>query len=617
MAGGTEAVDQIYRERSQRFAEMRDECGKRSRLVAHIRVVIFIAAGLSILRLLEPSSWVGPTWFAAAAVLSLAFLGLVLYHNTLKARCQWYEDLSKLADEGLARRARDWAALREHDDVAPTREHPYAEDLDLFGHESLFALLGTVGTQTGRRTLRTWLLEPAEPQTIRERQAAVAELAKLIDEREEITVRGRMMPEESLDRVETFLAWAEDEPWLVRKRLLTWAARFLSIVPAVFIALDIADIVPYTAWVLALIVNLAFTYLAGGGRIHKTFDRAFARESSVQQYAELFRLLSSTAFRTKALQRIGSLLAAGAVSPYTQMRRLHRLNALSEVRFSMPYIAIQALTLWDFHVMPLLEKWQATAGRQVRSWLSALGEADALAALSTLHFDNPGWALPDISKEKDRVVEAEGLGHPLLADDVRVANDVTLGPQSTFTLITGSNMSGKSTLLRAIGTNVVLARAGGPVCATSMRMPPLRLETSMRVRDSLQQGLSHFMAELERLKGVVDTAREAATDGGSTLLYLLDDIFQGTNSAERQIAARKVITYLLATPAIGAVTSHDLELAETEKLSAACAPIHFSETIEEGPEGRRITFDYKLRPGIATSSNALKLLEIVGLDSAD
>ena len=617
MAGRAGEVDLVYRERSQRFAEMQHTCAKRSRLVANVRLVLFIATGLSMLRLLDPSAWIGVTWFAVAAVLSLAFLALVLYHNALKARCQWYEDLSNLNDEGLARRARDWAALPEHDDVAPAREHPYAEDLDLFGHESLFALLGTVGTQPGRRTLRAWLLEPAESQTIRERQAAVAELARLIDEREEITVRGRMMPEESPKRVETFLAWAEDEPWLVRKRLVIWTARLLSIVPAVFIALDVADIIPYTAWVLALIVNLAFTYVAGGGRVHKTFDRAFARESSVQQYAELFRLLSSTAFQTKALQRIGSLLAAGAVSPYTQMRRLHRLNALSEVRFSMPYIGIQALTLWDFHVMLRLEKWQATAGRQVRSWLSALGEADALAALATLHFDNPGWAFPDISKEKDSSVEAEGLGHPLLADDVRVANDVTVGPQSTFLLITGSNMSGKSTLLRAIGTNVVLARAGGPVCATSMRMPPLRLETSMRVRDSLQQGLSHFMAELERLKGVVDTARKAAKDGGSILLYLLDDIFQGTNSAERQIAARKVITYLLATPAIGAVTSHDLELAETEKLSGACVPVHFSETIEEGPAGRRITFDYKLRPGIATSSNALKLLEIVGLDSAD
>ncbi len=617
MTGGIAAVDDIYRERSRRFAAMQEACARRSRLVANGRLVLFIAAGLSILRLLDPSAWIGFTWFAAAGGLSVAFLALVLYHNALKARCRWYEDLSKLNDEGLARRARDWAVLPEQADIDLTREPPYAEDLDLFGRESLFALLSTVGTPPGRRQLRAWLLEPSEPGTIRERQAAVAELATLIDEREEITVRGRMMPDEPPARLETFLAWAEDEPWLSRKKPLVWSARLLSAVPAAFVVLDIADVVPYTAWVLALIVNLAFSYLAGGGRIHTTFGRAFARESSVLQYAELIRLLSTTEFKAAALGRIRSRLTAGADSPYKQMRRLHRLNALSEVRFSMPYIAIQAATLWDFHVMVLLEKWQVGAGRQVRSWLSALGEADAMAALATLNFDNPDWAFPHISADEGGKLEAEGLGHPLLADDVRIANDVSVGPACTFLLVTGSNMSGKSTLLRAVGTNVVLARAGGPVCATSMRMPPLRLETSMRVRDSLQQGLSHFMAELERLKGVVDSAREAATDGGSTLLYLLDDIFQGTNSAERQIAARKVITYLLDTPAIGAVTSHDLELADTKELSSACVPVHFSETIEEGPEGRRISFDYKLRPGIATSSNALKLLEMVGLDSTD
>jgi DNA mismatch repair ATPase MutS len=173
-------------------------------------------------------------------------------------------------------------------------------------------------------------------------------------------------------------------------------------------------------------------------------------------------------------------------------------------------------------------------------------------------------------------------------------------------------MSGKSTLLRAIGTNVVLARAGGPLCASKMRLPPVTLETSMRVHDSLQAGLSHFMAELQRLKHVVTAARSA--DGKAVLLYLLDDIFQGTNTVERQVAARKVIKHLLDTGAIGAVTSHDLALADTDELSVARDPVHFTESIEETADGPRITFDYKLKPGIATSKNALKLLEIVGLD---
>jgi DNA mismatch repair ATPase MutS len=296
------------------------------------------------------------------------------------------------------------------------------------------------------------------------------------------------------------------------------------------------------------------------------------------------------------------------------MMRLHRLLDLAEVRRSMLYLPIQAFTLWDFHVLLRLERWQVRAGRHARSWISALGEMDALAALSALHFDNPNWAFPDIVAEAEPLIEATDLGHPLLADDVRVGNDVRIGPPGSFLLITGSNMSGKSTLLRAIGTNVVLARAGAPVCAAALRLPPVILETSMRIHDSLQQGLSHFMAELERLKGVVETARRVEAEGDGSMLYLLDDIFQGTNTVERQIAARKVIDYLLTTGAIGGVTSHDLQLADTEPLKSACDPVHFTERIEEGSTDTAISFDYKLRPGIATSKNALKLLEIVGLD---
>jgi ABC-type multidrug transport system fused ATPase/permease subunit len=609
-------VGQIYRERSQRFAAMRDRCAARSRLLTHVRLIAFIAAGLSVLRLLEPDAWNGPFWPLLTAVLVVLFLALVVYHSELRLRCRWYADLSKLNDEALARLARDWAALPESDGVVADPEHPFADDLDLFGDASIFSLLGTIGTPPGRSTLRDWLLAPAEPRTILERQAAVVELAPLIDEREEITARGRLLPEATPELVEQFLAWAEGEPWLAPRRWLVWTARLLPLVSAALILLNIAGIVSYTTWVIALAVNLAFSSIAGKG-VRDTLDRVFARENAFQQYAALFRLLSNASFSAPALRRLQSRLTGDRASAHVQMARLHRLEALAEVRHSMMNLPIQALTLWDFYVLLRLEKWQLTAGRHTRTWLSALGESDALAALAALHFDNPRWAFPQIVDDGSPTVDAKQLGHPLLPDEVRVANDVKLGPPGTFLLVTGSNMSGKSTLLRAIGTNVVLAGAGAPVCASSMRTPPVRLETSMRVHDSLQRGLSHFMAELERLKGVVEAARRAGTDGGSTLLYLLDDIFQGTNTAERQIAARRVITYLLATPAIGAVTSHDLRLADTEELSTACEPVHFTEKIEESTDGPTISFDYKLRPGIATSSNALKLLEVVGLDSQE
>jgi DNA mismatch repair ATPase MutS len=194
-----------------------------------------------------------------------------------------------------------------------------------------------------------------------------------------------------------------------------------------------------------------------------------------------------------------------------------------------------------------------------------------------------------------------------------VDNDVRVGPEGTFLLVTGSNMSGKSTLLRAIGVNIVLAGAGGPVCARWLRLPPVELWTSMRVQDSLEEGVSYFMAELKRLKQVVDAGRRLA-GGEMRLFYLLDEILHGTNTAERQLAARRVVMYLVEQGALGAVSTHDLTFADSPAVAAAARMFHFSETFSNGPGGPQMSFTYKLTPGIATSTNALKLMQIVGLD---
>ncbi len=611
---GGPALD--YRQRSERFAALRDACAARSKRLAHVRLGLF-ALGAALL------FWPGPVvdrlgvpgLLVIATLLVISFLALVIHHNRVKERRDWYERLLQLNGEGLARLARDWSALPVGPE-APAEGRALAEDLDLFGPASLASLLSMVGTPPGRETLRRWLLDVSDPETIRARQAAVAELAPLIDLREEITVRGRLMTQTTAEAVERFLEWSEGEPWLTsRRRWLTWSAWSLPPVAAALIVLNALGLVSYVTWAAVLLFNLGLTFSVRR-EIHEIFDRAFAQERAFQQFAALFHRVSTTPFQSATLQKLQTDLSGGAVEADREMKRLDRLLRLAEVRFSMFYGPIQALTLWDFHVIRRLERWQLTSGRRARVWLATLGEADALAALATLTHDNPDWVFPEIVEDGPPSIAARGIGHPLLPDGVRVVNDVTLGPPGSFLLVTGSNMSGKSTLLRAIGMNVVLARAGASVCASEMRTPAVRLETSMRVHDSLQMGLSHFMAELERLRAVVEAARRAREDGGP-LLYLLDDIFQGTNSEERRIAARKVIAHLVAAGAIGGVTSHDLQLAETEALAMSCAPVHFSERVEEGPDGPRITFDYKLRPGFASSKNALKLLELVGLDGGD
>jgi DNA mismatch repair ATPase MutS len=291
------------------------------------------------------------------------------------------------------------------------------------------------------------------------------------------------------------------------------------------------------------------------------------------------------------------------------MRRLNNILGFAELRrgAAIFHFPIQALTLWDFWVFFALDRWRRTTGRRVRVWLQAVGELDALALLASARRDNPDWCLPDISP--DPHIEAVAAAHPLIPDVRRVSNDVTVGPPGTLLLITGSNMSGKSTLLRAIGLNVVLGQAGGPVCAARFNMPESDLQSSIRVQDSLELGLSYFMAALARLKGVVDAAEHERP--GRVLVYLLDEILQGTNSVERSLAVRAVARHLLDAGAIGAMTTHDLSLAGEEPLKTTARLVHFSETVDEQGTMR---FDYRLRPGLATSRNALRLMQMIGID---
>ena len=613
----TEAqIDAIYRERSERFARERDGATARARRLEHARLATFLAVIVPFVLPLPPTYSTGLIRAASALLFVAVFVALVLQDNRARRLRRRYAVLVSVNDEARSRLARDWDAVPENGPVPATDEHLYAEDLDIFGHASLFKLLGSVSTPSGRATLIDWLLAPAGPEEIRDRQAAATDLAPRLELREELAARGRLLSGKRAADVDGLLSWAEGAPWLGRRRWLIWTAYVLPMVTLTLIALNAKGVLGYYWWFAALSFGLVLTYTKGR-EIHRIFDRAFAREAKFREYAELFRMVSATSFDAPRLLSIQSDLTAAGLSAHQQMARLNRLRQLADARFNLLYVPLQALTLWDIHVLGRLERWQRVAGPHARGWLTALGELDALSALASLKHDNPDWAFPEVTDEAQPVLDASGLGHPLLRRDVRVANDVRVGPAGTFLLVTGSNMSGKSTLLRAIGANVVLACAGGPVCASSMRLPPVTLRTDMRVYDSLEHGLSQFMAELERLKRVVAAAHEIRRDGRHTLLYLLDDMLQGTNSAERQIAARRIIQHLLAAAAIGAVTTHDLALADTEELSSAGRPVHFTETLSEGPDGPQLSFDYRLRPGIATSRNALKLLEIVGLDSSD
>jgi hypothetical protein len=600
-----------YLATAARHAIERDRYARQSRRLSYARLAVFLAAAACLL-----SAFPGPTSYAAIRVLAavagfVAFGALVYWHSGVEERERWFAMLARVNTEGAARVVRAWDALPPSLVPGPGPDHPFAHDLDVFGHASVFQLLGWVATEPGRATLSQWLTAPAPPGTVRERQAAVAELAAMRRAREEFAALGRLVePEQAA--LDGLLEWAEAGPWFIRIRGAASAVVAVTTLLLGLLAAQIAGFTDRPFWLYPLAASILLMVVYGS-RIAHLFERVFSRAGALRRHADLFARISETPFSSPRLLALQSELRASGLAAPREIARLAWIEQLADLRRSaLTHIVIAPLTLWDFHILIALERWQVRTAPWLRRWYAALGEFDALAALASLAHDNPSWPFPEID-ESARTLEAGRLGHPLIPENRRVSNDVQVGPPGRFLMVTGSNMSGKSTLLRAVGVNVVLAQAGGPVCAEWMRMPPLSLSTSMRVQDSLEEGVSYFMAALRRLALVVEAARRAAP-GGRMLLYLLDEVLQGTNTAERQVAVRRILRHLLTLPVIGLVTTHDLELAACDELAGTCEAVHFSEGVEHHEHGLRLTFDYRLKPGVATSRNALKLLKIVGLD---
>jgi len=605
-------IAEIYRDRAARHGTERDSLERRSRLLSYLRLATFTTA----LACLFWGLWIidtpRPGFLAAAGLLLLFFILQVLVHARVHRRLERHSLLHRIQEEGLARLAHDWDRIPLRDAPLAHDSH-VADDLDLFGRASLYHLSMPAGTYWGRRALGAWLLDGAPPDVVRARQEAVRELGPMLDLRQELVLGGYQL-RSRVDACEDFLAWSEDAPVLLEGRILRWLVRILPALLLVLAVLRATGVVSSALWILPLIgqLGLSFWY---GGRIHKVFSRVSAREGDFRRYADLIRTAAAHRYASPQLDALRTCLTAQPSHAARQMGRLDELTSLADLRMSpMLHLPLQLFTLWDFHVLHALERWQTGPGRHARRWLEALGNLEALAALGGLHHDNPDWAFPELDEAGPKQITAEALAHPLIPAGVRVSNDVTLGPPGSFLLVTGSNMSGKSTLLRSIGVAVVMAVAGGPVCARRLRLPPLRLATSIHVRDSLEAGISFFMAELQRLKEVVDLSD---AEDPRPLLYLLDEVLRGTNAQEREIAVRRVLVHLLKQGAVGAVTTHDLALAHLDGLDAACQTVHFTETFERTDDGPRMDFDYRLRDGVATSRNALKLVELVGIDLED
>lgn len=629
------------------------------RRLGTFRFLAFVGIVAPLLALETSPRTLWPVFFGVALVFAVSFVGLVFRYRGRRRARDRARIRGVVAREGLARLDRRWGDLPVPDLEPAPADHASAQDLDLLGRASLAHLLGTPRTLAGREALRRALLDPqgradpsrgaGSPTTSgavqrAERRGAAGTLARHPELLEAVQVAARTTDGAADARaLAAFRAWARGPAWAeegTRRRLLL-AARLLTAVNLVLVAGWFSGWPP--VWLPTVAVT-TWLWLRVRGPAAPRFDAIEGASDSLGRWAGLLEVAARLPEGSPLLDRIREGSAspvAGAVA----LARLERISDWAQLRRSaLVYYPVALLSAWDIHPLAPLERWRERHGDAVERWLEAVGELELLVALATLAFDHPDWVFP-VEEAHDAeappgtpfpaegrpggrapagvrlagappapvlpALEARNLRHPLLPPERAVGNDVSLPGavegQGRLLLVTGSNMSGKSTLLRAIGVNQVLLLAGGPVAASAYRAPPLVPWTSMRIRDSLEEGVSLFMAELQRLRRVVDAARAGPA------LVLLDEILQGTNTAERRIAAQTILLHLVEAGAAGAVSTHDLTLADAEALAPHLDQVHLREEVS-GPAGeRRISFDHRLRPGPATSRNALVLLELVGL----
>jgi hypothetical protein len=564
--------------------------------IGNTRLIVFIAA-VVLAWLAFRSKVLSPWWLL---VPSFGFLALVVWHSRVLQRLQRITRSVEFYEQGIARLNEQWNGAGEEGERFIDASHPYAQDLDLFGKSSLFQLLCRARTRGGEEKLASWLKSPAPLEKIRSRQGAVEELRSNLDLREDLAVLGIDM--RAGVEPQPLLKWAQCAPMLN-----STAVRILA---GLIALLTIASIVIWASterhlWFFAMIlIEIIFVYCLRR-IIRPAMERVEKACLDLQLLSLVLARLEKEQFKTDHLRKLRIALDREGMPPSRLIARLSFLMVLLDSRRNQFFAPFAFILLWEIQLAFFVEGWRRKYGHAIAGWIDATSEMEALSSLAGYAYENPRDPFPELS-EQSPCFDGQGLGHPLLPQARCVCNDVSLTDESRVLVVSGSNMSGKSTLLRTVGINAVLALAGAPVRAQRLRIAPLALGASIRITDSLQGGTSRFYAEITRLKQLVTLA-----DGPMPLLFLLDELLHGTNSHDRRIGAEAAIKGLIRRGAIGLLTTHDLALAHiVDALAPHAANVHFEDHIENG----RIAFDYHLRPGIVRKSNALELMRSIGLE---
>jgi hypothetical protein len=584
----------VYNERLAALETGRTRLRRRDKLFGYSKLAAAVIAVISAIWLARAH----PTLLAWALVPALAFVLLWIAHERLLRTLAESKRLEAFYRRGLARLGDQWAGHGDSGQRFFDPKHLYARDLDLFGTGSLYELISQAASAPGQHALADWMLHPAAAAEIALRQHAVRELTPRLDLREQLALAADAIHEGTPDGL---TRWAESPETTVPGWLL-YAAPPLALLWLVSLFYWFATST-YTWLVLFSFLNAALT-----ARFIGAVKRPAANVLQISPLlGPLHRVLAvyeAEPFQAPRLTALTSALRSEGLAPSRAIAKLERNLEWLESSDNWFVKLVNRFVFWTPLCMLAVEVWRRHHGSHVRAWLTSVGDFEALSSLASFAYERPACSFPTLHTDTP-ALDAVGLTHPLLPQATAIPNDVSLNSAHALIIVSGPNMAGKSTLLRAIGLNVVLAQCGAPVCCSSLTLSPFAVGASITVQDSLQSGLSRFYAEIQRLKQITDLAGEQPT------LFLLDELLSGTNSHDRRVGTEALLRSLLAGNAVGLITTHDLALTEiAAALHGRAANLHFGDQFSAG----ELHFDYKLTPGIANSTNALQLMRSIGLE---
>lgn len=592
----------LYRQRATDFSQKAARLKSRYERLGWVRLLAFIALVAVVIL-----AWRESPWWSGALITGFgifAFARLMRWHSRIQDDSLHHQHLASINEAEALAQENDFSLFADGKRFADT-QHPYSYDLDIFGPFSLFQMLNRASTSIGQSRLAAWLNGATDSEIIESRQAAAKDLAGQVDWQHHLRAFGATLKEEE-GQIRRLYQWLE-EPYVVIDRPFRKAA--LWIAPVLFV-ISMFLWIKYLPWFLALLLLVpAGLWLRNSlDEVQKMHNQTGKVANTLRNYAALIQHIETASFSAPRLLQLQQAFKKDTHTASQAIGKLaYRVSQL-DVRYNAFVFLLEFSVVWDLQQAYRMDKWKAQYRTQLPGWFDALAELEALVSLGNLSLNHPDWIFPDIHEERQLL--AEGLGHPLLAVDKCVTNDISMPTQGHMHLLTGSNMAGKSTWLRTVGINIVLALAGAPARATRLRLPQVQVYTSMRTQDALHESTSSFYAELKRLKFIIEAVEDPSKTNGRPVFFLLDEILKGTNSRDRHTGAKALIRQLIASRGAGLIATHDLELGALE--AEANGQIE-NWAIEVDIKDGQLFFDYKLKKGVSQSFNATLLMQQMGI----